>query len=309
MSHLQESDLSRMGLHCPICHSPDPSMVRRGVWDTPARNVLACPTCGVLFLHPMMAPSEAASFYDSYEKYERQREPSAADFNRKEEKERQSAARQMALVEEYLSPEDTLCDIGASYGHFLRLAMPKVSAVVAIEPNPRSRSALLQQGVRTYNWLEDLPQDGVRVDAVAMFHTFEHLLDPVTFLATLKSVLNPHARLFIEVPNANDALITLYSLKAFQRFYYQSMHCYYYDAASLTHVLEHAGFSPVTVKHLQRYSLGNHLQWLAKGKPGGNVEFDSLFQELDAPYRTLLCDQQKSDTLFAVFALAPGSQP
>jgi cyclopropane fatty-acyl-phospholipid synthase-like methyltransferase len=80
----------------------------------------------------MMAPAEAALFYDSYEEYEQKREPSAAEFGRKEEKERQSAARQLALVEEYLRPGDTLCDIGASYGHFLRLARHKVSGLVAV---------------------------------------------------------------------------------------------------------------------------------------------------------------------------------
>ena len=282
-------------------------MVQAGVWDTPARSVLACPVCGVQFLDPMMAPAEAAVFYDSYEEYEQRREPSAAEFDRKEEKERESAARQLALVEEYLRPGDTLCDIGASYGHFLRLARPKVSGLVAVEPNPRARSALTEHGVRVYSWLEELARDGVRVDAVSMFHTFEHLLDPLAFLAALRGVLNPRTRLFIEVPNAQDALLTLYSLEAFRRFHYQSMHCYYYDAASLTYVLGRSGFSPLAVKHIQRYSLGNHLQWLAHGKPGGNCEFDGIFRELDTPYRTLLCGQRKSDTLLAAFELTPGA--
>jgi hypothetical protein len=257
----------------------------------------------------MMAPAEAARFYDSYEEYEQKREPSMAEFDRKEEKERQSAARQLALVEEYLRPGDTLCDIGASYGHFLRLARPKVSGLVAVEPNPRARSALTQIGVRAYSWIEELAPDGVRVDAVSMFHTFEHLLDPLTFLAALRGALNPQARLFIEVPNVQDALLTLYSVEAFRRFYYQSMHCYYYDAASLTNVLGRSGFSPVAVKHIQRYSIGNHLQWLVQGKPGGNCDFDGIFRELDTPYRTVLCDQQKSDTLLAAFELTSGVSP
>jgi hypothetical protein len=63
------------------------------------------------------------------------------------------------------------------------------------------------------------------------------------------------------------------------------------------------------VKHIQRYSLGNHLQWLAQGTPGGNPEFDGIFQELDVPYRTLLCQQRKSDTLLAAFELTPGVSP
>ena len=256
-----------------------------------------------------MTPAEATAFYDSYEEYERKREPSPAEFDRKQEKEIESAARQLAFAAPQLRPGDTLCDIGASYGHFLRLARPMVSSLVAVEPNPRSRAALTQLGARAYSWIEELAREGVRLDAVAMFHTFEHLPEPLDFLATLRGVLNPQARLFLEVPNAQDALITLYALEVFRDFYYQSMHCYYYDAASLTYVLARGGFTPLAVKHIQRYSIGNHLQWLARGVPGGNAELDCLFQPLDAPYRSLLCGQQKSDTLLAAFQLDSGAPP
>ena len=257
----------------------------------------------------MMTPAEAAAFYDSYEEYERKREPSASEFDRKQEKEVESAARQLAFAAPYLRPGDTLCDIGASYGHFLRLAQPRVSCLVAVEPNPRSRAALTQLGARAYSWIEELAREGVRLDAVAMFHTFEHLPDPLAFLATLRVVLNPQARLFLEVPNARDALLTLYSVEAFRDFYYQSMHCCYYDAGSLTHAVSRSGFSRLAIEHIQRYSIGNHLQWLARGLPGGDVEFDRTFKEIDAPYRSLLCGQQMSDTLLAAFQLDSGAPP
>lgn len=291
---------------CRICRSADCGVIQEGVWDSPDRNVVACRNCGVVFLDPMMEGAESDRFYASYEEYERQREPSAAEFERKQEKEQRSAARQLALIRQYLKAGDILCDIGASYGHFLRLAAPEVAGLVAVEPNPKSRSALTGAGVRAFASIHEMRKENVRLDAVAMFHTFEHVADPLAFLLLLRETLRPGGKVFLEVPNAGDALLTLYGVEAFRRFYYQSMHCYYYDAGSLEFVLRRAGFEPLRIEHVQRYSLGNHLEWLAHGRAGGNSEFDRLFGELDLPYRRLLCREHKSDTLFGVFQTADG---
>ena len=67
-----------------------------------------------------------------------------------------------------------------------------------------------------------------KFDLITAFHVVEHLQDPIEIVAMLGSLLTDDGHLVVEVPSADDALLTLYSCDAFQNFTYWSQHLYSY---------------------------------------------------------------------------------
>lgn len=63
-------------------------------------------------------------------------------------------------------------------------------------------------------------------DVITMFHVFEHLKNPGKWLDEIARALKPRGILFIEVPNANDVLLSFYESEAFADFTYWSAHLY-----------------------------------------------------------------------------------
>lgn len=128
----------------------------------------------------------------------------------------------------------------------------------------------------------------------------EHLPEPHAALSKLAALLKPNGRLIIEVPNANDALLTLYDCDAFQRFSYWSQHLFLFNASTLEMLARKAGLRILTLKHFQRYPLSNHLHWLSQGKPGGHQHWAFLDSpEMSSAYASTLAALGKTDSLIA----------
>jgi hypothetical protein len=137
-------------------------------------------------------------------------------------------------------------------------------------------------------------------DLITMFHTIEHLPNPIETLISLRSRLNSSGKLVVETPNVDDALITLYGCKSFEDYTYWGCHLYLFDENTLKDIAEKAGFKSIQISQVQRYPLANHLHWLSKGKPGGHVKWPHMVEDrLDQAYAEQLADLGKCDTLVA----------
>jgi len=69
---------------------------------------------------------------------------------------------------------------------------------------------------------------------------------------------------------------------------------------SSTDHIKKAGLKLNWVKHIQRYSLANHLYWLAKGRPGGHEHFNFIDTvELNKQYESQLAALEITDTIIA----------
>ena len=92
-------------------------------------------------------------------------------------------------------------------------------------------------------------------DTIAIFHTLEHISDPITFLKNAKKLLNPKGMVVIEVPNCDDFNLRLN--KAYEEFYWERAHIHYFNPKTLSHVLDRSGFNSKIIG-VQRYSIEKH---------------------------------------------------
>ncbi len=89
-------------------------------------------------------------------------------------------------------------------------------------------------------------------------------------LVELADLLTGKGEIIIEVPHADDALLSLYECEPFSHFTYWSCHLFLYTVTTLEMLVEQTGLKLNYIKQVQRYPLSNHMYWLAEGKPGGH---------------------------------------
>jgi SAM-dependent methyltransferase len=144
----------------------------------------------------------------------------------------------------------------------------KVAASVAgVEPELSARKFIANSGIEVVPSTSELRE---HYDVITVFHVLEHIKDPRHFISLLADHLAENGKIIVEVPNADDALLSLYRNVPFSFFTYWSCHLYLFTRTTLTMLAKQAGLTVDYVKQVQRYPLSNHLFWLACGKPGGH---------------------------------------
>jgi SAM-dependent methyltransferase len=286
---------------CPLCENADPARFEF-VTDTfryPVRKVAhRCASCGLVFVVPRMTAEEERIFYEKEYGviFSQEKGTTPRDLF---DKRLPEARREAALCRPSLGPDDVCLEVGCASGYFLHTIRPWVRSVLGVETHAELRAYCGEIGLTAHASLDEVP--AASVDRIFLFFVLEHVGDPLGFLGRLRGLLREGGRLFVEVPNVDDALLSLYPLPAFKDFYFTPAHQYYYSRATLGRLLEKAGFSRVAIQPEQRYDLSNHMHWMIAGKPGGHGRFDEVFtEELRAAYAETLKARFLCDTLFAV---------
>lgn len=288
---------------CRVCGSSEAIQVGDTVAGAPDAAVYRCSKCTLLYLFPIMTEEEESNFYWlQFEKYMEGR--TGGGWKSPEEHFRSYQAegeRRLPLVRSHLKPDDALLEIGSSTGFFLEDLKSYVRSVTGVEPGRTYRAFAIGRGIETVPGVEDL--GGRRFDVIALYYVLEHLRDPVGYLASLRSRLNPGGRLLIEVPNIEDALLSVYQIPNFPVFYWQKAHYHYFSRLTLAEVLSRAGYE-AQLTPVQRYDLSNHMVWMMEGKPGGMGRLGHLFTpEVETAYAEALKAQWVCDTIFAVASM------
>ncbi len=149
-----------------------------------------------------------------------------------------------------------------------------------------------------YTSLDQAVKRNKKWNVITSFHVIEHLTEPQKILSELANLLADSGEMIIEVPSANDALLTLYDCAPFQKFTYWSQHLFMYNENTLLMLAKQSGLKVKWIKHIQRYPLSNHLHWLSQSKPGGHQQWHFLDDEvLNAAYASKLASLGLTDTI------------
>lgn len=194
-----------------------------------------------------------------------------------------------------------ICDFGCGSGDFLVKAKQYANNLCGVEPAIKNNANLNKMGIPCYENIEEVK---ISLDTIFLFHSFEHLNDP---LASLKSIYNKlksngKGRIIIEVPHAKDFLLDKIELNSFKNFTLWSQHLILHTRESLYLFLKEAGFKDINIEGVQRYNIANHLYWLNKNKPGGHKSNLSIIEteELKTAYSNALSKIDANDTLVAI---------
>jgi 2-polyprenyl-3-methyl-5-hydroxy-6-metoxy-1,4-benzoquinol methylase len=264
--------------------------VRPGaVRDDAALRVLECAECGLVMLSSFqhiqtLHYTESGMHGSSVPSIEAWLRDTEQDDQRRLEMLRSALVNRRAL------------DFGCGAAGFVRKARALAAEVAGVEPERRVREHW-GGALRIY---ADLDDAGGEYDLITVFHVLEHLRDPRTTLRALAARLAVGGRLVVEVPNSDDALLTLYDHDAFQRFTYWSQHLILFNAETLRRLAGQAGLQVISISQFQRYPLSNHLYWLSRKQPGGHRKWSFLDTlPLCEAYAAALASIGKCDTIIA----------
>lgn len=172
------------------------------------------------------------------------------------------------LVTQYKSSKSDVLEIGASAGQFLH-RLENYQRRCAIELD-RDCCRFMRDTLGIEASADVLRESrfwGQAFDLVCAFQVIEHTSDPVAFLSDIRTVMRPGAVAFIEAPNLNDHLLSVWDIPEYRDFYYHSDHRFYFTAKSLEAVARKAGFENVEIQFTQDYSLINTLNWISNKSP------------------------------------------
>lgn len=295
---------------CPLCgqsHEEQNVITRHVNGGKPEQAFYRCGGCDVCYLFPGLTPEEERQFYaKEFSSFMSNRSGTSAGW---EEPARHVAAnawmvaRRMKYLERRLPGRGRVLEVGCSSAYMLYPLVERGLECVGIEPSGVFADYVRSRGITCHESTEDLIASGCYRDGFDLIlHGFvlEHISTPRAFLQQQLDLLKPGGQIIFEVPNSADALLTIYDVPAFERFYWIVAHAWYFSKASLECLLGTLK-QPFEILLDQRYDLSNHLVWAREGRPGGMGRFTPKFgQEIEDQYRHALVASGHCDTLIGI---------
>lgn len=274
-------------MKCYFCNSKDYKKRKGTVRDNKSLEIFECCECGLVFLSELYHIDEG--FYENSNMH------SSFDFSKWRNETFLDDIRRFKFLESFVINKKVL-DFGSGNGGFLKQIKAISKSILGVELEKAVIPYYKEEDILLENNLDNINE---KFDLITSFHVIEYLKDPLTVLNKLKNLLEDNGKLIIEVPNANDALISIYENDAFSNFTYWSCHLYLYTQNTIALLAKQAGFEVEFIKHIQRYPLSNHLYWLSKGKPGGHEKWSSFIdsEELRCAYENQLASLGATDTI------------
>ena len=276
-------------MRCYLCQSTNYKKRDGEVRDNKDLDILECKNCGLVFLSSNKHIDN--NFYEQSNM--------SQDLNIKEwiKETYIDDSRRFEFVKEMVVNKKVI-DFGSGAGGFLIKVKELAKTVVGVELDKKVKKYYKKKNIKLLLNLNKLKNNNF--DIITAFHIIEHLQEPKLVLKELISKLKKGGKLIIEVPNSNDALLTIYKNKAFSKFTYWSPHIYLYNSYTLELLFKEIENIEINfIKHIQRYPLSNHLYWLANNKPAGHQQWGNF---LDSPqlveaYETQLATVGATDTI------------
>lgn len=228
---------------CNLCGSDRATLVAKEGDIKIARSFVKCRNCGLVYMSPRMTKEESKAFYREH------RDLSGSPLT-PDQFDKKFVAREVErvkLVERFCPRCGKSLDIGCATGNSLRLLKSHGWQVIGIEPNLEYSRYAEKQGLDILvGMLEETEFADESFDVIILFHTLEHLSNPLDSLRKIKRWLVSGGLCFIEVPNLNVSRLNMG--KAFYKAHFQENHNYIFSRHALQGILEKASFKIVRLR-------------------------------------------------------------
>ena len=219
-----------------------------------------CLSCGLVFLNPRPDKLEHVKFHRSGY-FTRYYNESVKQFYRLKGKLYQRIRclnmSRLNLIRRYV-PQGTLLDVGAGQGMFITIAKQSGFQVTAIDILEDVASYFNLNGYDYRSgYLEELSLPSNIYDAVTMWHSLEHTLNPYNTLKGVNRVLKDNGYLFIAVPNFDSIIlrINLFLNRPFFSNASTEIHYFQFTRNTLARLLRESGFQLIHYRPDLRESL------------------------------------------------------
>jgi 2-polyprenyl-3-methyl-5-hydroxy-6-metoxy-1,4-benzoquinol methylase len=211
--------------------------------------------------------------------------------------------RRVDLVSKITPKNGKILEIGSGYGFFLEEMKKRNYEVIGIEiSNERKRISkkITKAKIVDMNIMEEDSKLG-KFHTIVLFHVLKHISNLNQFLKNIKKMLYKNGKIVIEVPNYDDYQIK--SNYAYKEWNFQRAHIHYFTPKTLKSVLQKNGLKEIKIVGVQRYGIGNMVNWKSIKKPQlekPEFEFEDGYEIIEMNYKTFLEQNLISDTIMSV---------
>jgi SAM-dependent methyltransferase len=255
-----EPEIAWVESNCPLCdggrwtpflEAPDPTADGAGLWFA----VVRCGDCGLCFTNPRPGPDSIARFYpESYypHRLPRSRPPrgwwySLTRLGHRPRKKRHALKWQGG---------GRLLDFGCGGGAFLQRMHEQGWQVTGLDASPEAvRRVREELGLRAL--VGSLPHpdlEAAEFDVVTLWHSLEHVHDPLEVLREVRRLLVPGGKVVVAVPNIDSRPFRWFGPSWFGLDL--PRHLTHFAPHTLRKMLTKAGFAPGPLRMLR------HSDWL-----------------------------------------------
>lgn len=218
--------------HCPNCSGRK----FKSIFHDGEHGIVKCSHCGLKFANPRATSNEVVDLYGgAYMANLESVRPLLVKICEK----------RLTFVERYKNSGKML-DVGCGNGYFLRAAERNGWEVFGTEVSSYSIEYCKKKfGIQIqHGEIFDTKYAENYFDVITLWHTFEHVKDPITYLQEFNSILKPDGLIFILVPN--EKFILNY-LKGWNWIGKSEIleHLFFFSVDTLDSMLVNAGFKAI----------------------------------------------------------------
>lgn len=276
-------------INLKVCSKESLEFFHKGTRDNSDINILKCNTSGILILDKITTDGD---FYENDTHYDKNRVNN------------QLLIDDQRRINDYkdLISNKTILDFGCGQGDFLKLSKDFAKESFGVELHKKNRDYLNNLGFQVEKDIKNYGEK--KFDLIFLNHVFEHLTSPIHVINSIKDFMHKDSTLIIEVPHANDFLISKINNNDFKNFTFWSEHIVLHTQKSMKMILGSCGLIDKKFQFFQRYPIANHFYWMNNGKPNGHNIFEFLNDNLlIKAYNDYLKRNQCTDTIIGHFKL------
>lgn len=214
-------------------------------------DVLRCPACDFVFLHPLQGNGKVEAQETTYWDNDGQKRLYLSERIRKLFV--REFEHHLSALEQFSPGSGKLLDVGCGVGHFLEAARRRGWQVQGLDiSRPGSEVARKTYGIPVkVGTLEEADFAQGSYDAITLWDVIEHIRRPVEALKAANRFLRPGGILAMKTPNESGFFkqFVLACYRSFGRhaafllkYVYYVPHYFSYSEKSMNRLLEHSGF-------------------------------------------------------------------
>ena len=299
--HLYNSGDNLIKKRCILCKNEKFQLISKKTRDSKKHKIIRCLKCNHIQLFPIPTLIDEKKFYD--ENLQDKSINDIGSIKRARRKMMYDNIRRYQFIQKIISKKSRVLEIGSGHGFFLEIMKTNGFDIIGYDISKEKRKyskKITDVPVYDININEKIPADN-KFDIVVLFHTLEHITEPITLLKNIKKLLKPKGKILIEVPNSDDFHLKLN--KFYKEFYWERAHIHYFNPKILKNVIRKSGFKNIRIVGVQRYGIENFFHWKLTNKPQMENPSYSLPTELnwiEKNYKKFLIDNLICDTIMVI---------
>jgi len=213
---------------CILCKHGKFALISKQVRDSKKHKIIRCLKCNHMQLYPIPTLNDEKKFYD--ENLQDKNINDVGSIKRARRKMMPDNTRRAELVSKIITKRSRILEIGSGHGFFLDIMKKNGYDISGFEISKEKRKyskKVTKVPVLDININEKIPTVKP-FDIVVLFHTLEHIIDPVILLKNIKKLLKPKGKVLVEVPNCDDFHLGLN--KFYKEFYWERARIHYFNS-------------------------------------------------------------------------------